>query len=116
MNQLNTQILNLARKNRARLDCQKSGFSPKPSRISSPISASALFCQMNFVRRRIAGVDGKVAVIHPLTRRNREYGKKQKSADDNRAAHKVFVLLINNKVRKTSVRNISVLQGVLGAI
>ena len=95
MNQLDTQILDLARKNRARLDRKKSRFSTEASRISSPIRASALFCQMNFVRRRIAGIDGKVAVIHPLTRRNREYGKKQKSADNNRAAHKD--LCVTNK-------------------
>jgi len=95
MNQLDTQILDLARKNRARLDRKKSRFSTEASRISSPIRASALFCQMNFVRRRIAGIDGKVAVIHPLTRRNREYGKKQKSGDNNRAAHKE--LCVTNK-------------------
>lgn len=88
MNQFNAQILDLARKNSARLDCQKSRFSTKASRISSPIRASALFCQMNFVRRRIAGIDGKVAVICVLTRRNRECGKKEKSGDNNRAAHK----------------------------
>src|SRR6266436_9124124 len=90
MNQLNAQILDLARKNSARLDCQKSRFSTKASRISNPIRASALFCQMNFVRRWIAGIDGKVAVICilTLTRRNRECGKKEKSGDNNRAAHK----------------------------
>ena len=88
MNQLNTQILDLARKNRARLNCQKSRFSSEASRISNPISASALFCQMNLVRRRIAGIDGKVAVIHLLTRRNRECAKKEKSRNNSRAAHK----------------------------
>src|SRR6516162_9086436 len=93
MNQLRSQILDLAGKNRARLDCQKSRFSTKASRISNPIRASALFCQMNFVCRRIAGVDGKVAVIHLLTRRSRECGKKQKSGGkksrgNKRAAHK----------------------------
>ena len=88
MNQLDTQILDLARKNRARLDRKKSRFSTEASRISSPIRASALFCQMNFVRRRIAGVDGKVAVIYLLTGRNRERGKKEESADNNRTGRK----------------------------
>src|SRR5215469_11863037 len=88
MNQLETQILDLARKNRGRLDCKKSRFSTKASRMSSPIRANALFCQMNFVRRRIAGIDGKVPAIHVLTCRNGECGKKEKNGDDYRAAHK----------------------------
>jgi hypothetical protein len=88
MNQLNTQILDLARKNLGRLDCKKSRFSTKASRISNPIRASALFCQMNFVRRRIVGIDSKVGVICLLTRRNRECGKNEKSGDNNRAAHR----------------------------
>jgi len=88
MNQLDAQILDLARKNSGRLDCKKSRFRTKASRIFNPIRAGALFCQLNFVRRRIAGVDGKVAVIYLLTGRNRERGKKEESADNNRTGRK----------------------------